>query len=133
MAETSQDNYPSVEQEFVGGSRSRKRLSLSTKPKTSNDKIGARLLCDTWRIPNKRRVQIGFVGLAVPHFAKALVGADYRWILPYSCALGILLLVGADIVGRLVVRPGELPVGIVTALIGAPFLVYLARTIRVSN
>ena len=76
---------------------------------------------------------IGFVGLAVPHFAKALIGADYRWILPYSSALGILLLVGADIVGRLVVRPGELPVGIVTALIGAPFLVYLARTIRVSN
>ncbi|MCC6704017.1 MAG: iron ABC transporter permease [Thermomicrobiales bacterium] len=76
---------------------------------------------------------IGFVGLAVPHFAKALVGADFRWILPYSFGLGVILLLGADIVGRLIVRPGELPVGIVTALVGAPFLVYLARTIRVSN
>jgi len=76
---------------------------------------------------------IGFVGLAVPHFAKALVGADFRWILPYSFGLGVILLLSADIVGRLIVRPGELPVGIVTALVGAPFLVYLARTIRVSN
>jgi iron complex transport system permease protein len=76
---------------------------------------------------------IGFVGLAVPHFAKGLIGADFRWILPYSFVLGVILLLGADIAGRLIVRPGELPVGIVTALVGAPFLIYLARTIRLSN
>ena len=76
---------------------------------------------------------IGFVGLAVPHFAKAMIGSDFRWVLPYSFVLGVILLLGADIAGRLIVKPGELPVGIVTALVGAPFLIYLARSIRTSG
>lgn len=70
---------------------------------------------------------IGFVGLATPHMARAIVGPDYRWVLPYSLLLGAILLMGADIAGRVVARPAELQVGIVTALVGAPFLIYLAR------
>ena len=70
---------------------------------------------------------IGFVGLVIPHVARSLVGVDYRWVLPYSALLGAVLLVSADIAARLVLRPQELPVGIMTALIGAPFFIYLAR------
>lgn len=70
---------------------------------------------------------IGFVGLATPHIARALVGADYRWVLPYSLLIGALLLTVADIVGRVVTRPAELQVGIVMAIVGAPFLILLAR------
>ncbi len=70
---------------------------------------------------------IGFVGLVVPHLARFFVGVDYRWILPYSAILGAILLVGADVAARLVIRPQELPVGVMTALLGAPFFIYLAR------
>jgi iron complex transport system permease protein len=70
---------------------------------------------------------IGFVGLTVPHVARAITGPDYRWVLPYSAVLAPILLLGSDIVGRLVARPGELQVGIVTALIGSPFFVALVR------
>ena len=70
---------------------------------------------------------IGFVGLTVPHVARAITGPDYRWVLPYSMVLGPILLLGADIIGRVVARPGELQVGIVTALIGAPFFIALVR------
>lgn len=70
---------------------------------------------------------IVFVGLMVPHVARFLVGVDYRWILPYSALLGAILLVFADIVARLVLRPQELPVGVMTALVGAPFFIYLVR------
>lgn len=70
---------------------------------------------------------IGFVGLTVPHVARAVTGPDYRWVLPYSAVLAPILLLGADIVGRVVARPGELQVGIVTAFVGAPFFVALVR------
>jgi iron complex transport system permease protein len=70
---------------------------------------------------------IGFVGLAVPHMVRTFVGADYRWILPTSFIYGAIFLVAADIVGRIVTRPAELEVGIVTALVGAPVMVFLAR------
>lgn len=70
---------------------------------------------------------IGFVGLVVPHVARFFVGMDYRWILPYSIFFGAILLVSADIVARVVLRPQELPVGVMTALVGAPFFIYLAR------
>lgn len=76
---------------------------------------------------------IGFVGLTVPHVARAICGPDYRWILPYSAVLAPILLLGADIVGRLVVRPAELQVGIVTALVGAPFFVALVRRRRLAQ
>lgn len=74
---------------------------------------------------------IGFVGLATPHIVRAIVGPDYRWVLPYSLIVGAILLTGADILGSVVVRPGEIQVGIMTALAGAPFLIYLARKSRV--
>lgn len=70
---------------------------------------------------------IGFVGLVIPHVVRFFVGVDYRWILPYSVLFGAILLVSADIAARVVVRPQELPVGIMTALVGAPFFIYLAR------
>lgn len=70
---------------------------------------------------------IGFVGLTVPHVARAICGPDYRWVLPYSAVLAPLLLLVADIVGRVVARPGEIEVGIVTAFVGAPFFIALVR------
>jgi iron complex transport system permease protein len=73
---------------------------------------------------------IGFVGLVVPHLARRLGGTDYRWLVPYSGLLGGLLVVTADIIGRLVVRPAELQVGIVMALIGGPAFVLLVRRTR---
>jgi iron complex transport system permease protein len=70
---------------------------------------------------------IGFVGLVIPHVVRFLVGVDYRWILPYSALLGAIFLVGSDVAARLIMRPAEMPVGIMTALIGGPFFVYLVR------
>lgn len=70
---------------------------------------------------------IGFVGLTIPHVARAMTGPNYRWILPYSMLLGPILLLGADIIGRVIVPPGELQVGIVTAAIGAPFFIAFVR------
>lgn len=70
---------------------------------------------------------IAFVGLIVPHTVRFLVGVDYRWILPYAALAGAIFLVGADVVARLLLRPTELPVGIVTALIGGPVFIYLVR------
>ena len=70
---------------------------------------------------------IGFIGLAVPHIARGLVGQDYRWILPTSAILGAALLLLADVGARLVIRPQEVPVGVMTALLGAPFFIWLAR------
>jgi len=76
---------------------------------------------------------IGFVGLAVPHIARAIAGPDYRWILPLSAILGAALLLGADVVGRFVVQPGELQVGIVTAFVGAPIFIAVARSRQVGE
>lgn len=70
---------------------------------------------------------IGFVGLVVPHVVRFLVGVDYQWILPYAAIAGAILLLLADISARLLIQPQELPVGIMTALVGAPFFIYLAR------
>jgi iron complex transport system permease protein len=73
---------------------------------------------------------IAFVGLTVPHAARALVGSDYRWIIPFATLLGAALLLGADVLGRIVARPEELQVGIVTALVGAPVFIWLVRRRR---
>ncbi|MFN8221920.1 MAG: iron chelate uptake ABC transporter family permease subunit [Gaiellales bacterium] len=70
---------------------------------------------------------IAFVGLAVPHIARSLTGPDYRWALPYAALLAPALLLAADVAGRVVARPGELAVGVTTALLGAPFFVLLVR------
>lgn len=71
---------------------------------------------------------IGFVGLVVPHVVRFAVGVDYRWILPYAMVFGAILLSLADIAARWLIRPQELPVGVMTALLGAPFFIYLARS-----
>jgi iron complex transport system permease protein len=76
---------------------------------------------------------IGFVGLTVPHIARAICGPDYRWVLPYSAVMAPILLLGSDILGRIVARPGELQVGIVTAFVGAPFFVMLVRRRRLAQ
>ncbi|MFJ8694022.1 FecCD family ABC transporter permease [Streptomyces roseolilacinus] len=70
---------------------------------------------------------IAFVGLAVPHIVRALVGADHRWVLPVAALVGPVMLLAADITGRIVFPPGEVPAGVMTALIGVPFLVALVR------
>lgn len=70
---------------------------------------------------------IGFVGLVIPHVVRFLVGVDYRWILPYAALIGAIFLVISDVAARLVLRPIELPVGVMTALIGGPFFLYLVR------
>jgi len=74
---------------------------------------------------------IYFVGLVVPHACRMLVGGAHRWLLPFSAAVGGALLVVADVLGRLVARPAELDVGIVTALVGAPVFIAVVRRRRV--
>ncbi|WP_370881852.1 FecCD family ABC transporter permease [Nakamurella flavida] len=74
-----------------------------------------------------------FVGLAVPHIARAITGPDNRWVLAYSAVLAPLLLLVADVIGRVVVRPGELSVGIVVAIAGAPVFIALVRRRRVAH
>jgi iron complex transport system permease protein len=74
---------------------------------------------------------VAFVGLAVPHVVRSLVGGDHRWQIPFAAVLGGVLLVASDVVGRVVARPEELMVGVVTAFVGAPFLLHAVRRARV--
>lgn len=76
---------------------------------------------------------IGFVGLIAPHLARAIAGPDHRWILPSSALLAAVLLLGADLAGRVVAAPSEVPVGIVVALLGGPFFIMAVRRFRVSR
>ncbi|MEV4096451.1 FecCD family ABC transporter permease [Streptosporangium saharense] len=76
---------------------------------------------------------IGFVGLAVPHMVRFLTGPDQRWVIPYSMVVAPILLLSADIAGRLVARPSELEVGIVTACLGAPVFMWLVRRRKVAK
>ncbi|MEV4927761.1 iron chelate uptake ABC transporter family permease subunit [Streptomyces roseoverticillatus] len=76
---------------------------------------------------------IVFIGLIVPHLVRALTGPDQRWILPYAAVLSPVLLLGADVLGRVVTRPGELQTGIVTAVIGGPVFIHLVRRRRVAQ
>ncbi|PJJ61623.1 FecCD family ABC transporter permease [Compostimonas suwonensis] len=70
---------------------------------------------------------IAFVGLAVPHIVRSFTGDDHRWLIPYSLLLGPVLLLCADVLGRVLVRPGELMVGVVTAFVGGPVLLLAVR------
>ncbi|SDM90890.1 iron complex transport system permease protein [Streptomyces wuyuanensis] len=70
---------------------------------------------------------VAFVGLAVPHIARAIVGSDHRWVLPFAALLGPVMLLVSDVVGRILFPPGEIPAGVTTALIGVPFLVAMVR------
>ncbi len=76
---------------------------------------------------------IVFVGLMVPHMVRALTGPDQRWMLPYCAVLSPVLLLAADILGRLLGRPSELQVGIVTVVLGGPFFLYFVRRRRVAQ
>ncbi|MGC0332910.1 iron complex transport system permease protein [Streptomyces sp. SAI-170] len=76
---------------------------------------------------------IVFVGLMVPHVVRSFTGPDLRWILPYAAVLSPVLLLGADVVGRLVARPAELQVGIVTAIVGGPVFIFLVRRRRTAQ
>lgn len=86
--------------------------------------LGAVLLCGA---ATAIAGPIAFVGLVVPHLCRLLIGIDNRWLLPFSALVGAGLLTAADVVGRIVARPAEIDVGIITALIGAPFFVYIVR------
>ncbi len=69
----------------------------------------------------------------VPHVARAITGPDQRWVLPYCALLAPVMLLGADVVGRVVNRPGELEVGIVSALIGGPVFIAIVRRRRIAQ
>lgn len=74
-----------------------------------------------------------FVGLVVPHVVRAFTGPDHRWLLPASALAGAVLLLAADVLGRVLARPGELQVGVVVALLGAPFFIALVRRRKLSE
>ncbi|MEH7352891.1 iron ABC transporter permease [Neobacillus drentensis] len=70
---------------------------------------------------------IGFVGIVVPHITRSVIGIDHRWVIPLSGVLGAILLLAADIAARYILMPSEVPVGVMTAIIGTPFFIYIAR------
>jgi iron complex transport system permease protein len=70
---------------------------------------------------------IGFIGIVVPHLTRSIVGIDHRWVIPFSGLLGGVLLLAADIASRYILMPQEVPVGVMTAIIGTPFFIYIAR------
>jgi iron complex transport system permease protein len=76
---------------------------------------------------------IVFVGLAVPHIARRFTGPDYRWILVYSAVLGPVLLLAADVLGRLLGGAGEIEAGLVVAFLGAPMLIALVRRVKLAG
>ncbi|WIV21381.1 iron ABC transporter permease [Paenibacillus polygoni] len=70
---------------------------------------------------------VGFVGLIVPHMARMMIGSDYKYSLPFSLALGAVVLIVADTIGRSMFSPLEIPAGIVMAMVGGPYFLYLMR------
>jgi iron complex transport system permease protein len=76
---------------------------------------------------------IAFVGLMIPRIARWITGPDQRWIFAFSLTLGPCLLLASDVLGRIVMAPSEIPVGVVTAFVGAPFLIYIARRMKAND
>ncbi|MFD1706450.1 FecCD family ABC transporter permease [Siminovitchia sediminis] len=70
---------------------------------------------------------IGFIGIVIPHLSRKLIGIDHRWLIPFSGIMGGMLLTAADIGARYIIMPQEVPVGVMTAVIGTPFFIYIAR------
>jgi iron complex transport system permease protein len=68
---------------------------------------------------------IGFVGIVVPHLLRLSIGPDHKYLLPAAALLGAILLIGADTLARTIVAPAELPIGIITAFVGAPFFLWI--------
>ncbi len=73
---------------------------------------------------------ITFVGLVVPHLARAICGADQRWLMAYAAVLGPCVLLLGDVIGRVVLPPGEVQVGIIMAIVGAPLFIAIVRRMR---
>lgn len=90
--------------------------------------LGAVLLCGA---ATAVAGPIAFVGLVVPHACRLLVGVDHRWLLPFSALGGAILVTASDVLGRVVARPAEIDVGIITALVGAPFFIAIVRRQKV--
>lgn len=76
---------------------------------------------------------IGFIGIMIPHLARKWIGIDHRWLIPLSAFLGANLLLLADIMARYIIMPQEIPVGVMTALIGTPIFIYIARKVGTSS
>lgn len=76
---------------------------------------------------------IGFAGLVAPHIARMMTGSNYRWILPYSALFSAILLLGADVVGRIIAPPSEIAAGIIIMLIGGPFFIFVVRKYRLNK
>lgn len=75
---------------------------------------------------------IGFVGLVIPHISRTIIGTAHRRVVPFAALLGAILMIWADAIARVVVAPSELPIGVVTAFIGAPFFLLLLRKSKYS-
>ncbi len=90
--------------------------------------LGAVVLCGT---ATAACGPIGFIGLVVPHVVRLLVGTDHRWLLPFSSLVGAGLLVATDTLGRVIARPAEVEVGIITPFVGAPFFIWIVRRQKV--
>lgn len=86
--------------------------------------LGAVLLCGA---ATAVAGPIAFVGLIIPHMCRLLVGVDHRWLLPFSMLAGAALVTASDVLGRVISRPAEIDVGIITAIVGAPFLIAIVR------
>lgn len=76
---------------------------------------------------------VGFAGLVAPHIARMMTGPNYRWILPYSALFSAILLLGADVVGRIIAPPSEIAAGIIITLIGGPFFIFVVRKYRLNK
>jgi iron complex transport system permease protein len=68
---------------------------------------------------------IGFVGLIIPHWVRLLIGPDHRFLFPFSALLGGIFCIYSDMLARTLLSPTEIPIGIITAAVGAPFFIYL--------
>jgi iron complex transport system permease protein len=99
-------------------------LGQRVGPARATTALGIVLLCGS---ATALAGPVGFVGLVIPHAVRVLTGPDYRWILPFSLVLAPALLLAADVIGRVILLPGEVPAGIMTALVGAPVFVCLVR------
>ena len=90
--------------------------------------LGAVLLCGA---ATAVAGPIAVVGLGMPQLCRLLVGVDYRWLLPFSALGGAALITLSDVVGRVIARPEEIDVGIITAVVGAPFFIFIVRRQKV--
>ena len=109
---------------MVGGEESALHMGVDVEPLKWISFIGISLI--TGVVVSFSGI-IGFVGLIVPHVMRMFLGSDHRLLIPAAALGGAAFLIAADTVARTVISPSELPVGVVTAFLGAPFFVYLLK------